>query len=256
MYSYSEQSTVSGKQCCQLCLEFSARISLFNSPKDAHFTSSWLLGTTNVELNSGIFNEATCRSAGFSCLAFYLGQKYALYLFLVERTHICNGISRPRMQDPTYLAGLSFILVGFTAIGIACFVYLIDDYDRVCHIGIHKAALTAILSWDVFVNLFLTFVFLHHIREFLLEPVIKTLCPCLRRYKPSGDLPSSPRLALMPQQRLIYVIRKTFWASLAILLSTVTNFSILLVFAGHEDIWICLFSCTLDSKCLLHYELS
>lgn len=201
---------------------------LLHSAENAHFTSSWLFGTTNAEINSGIFNEATCRSAAYSCLSFYLGQSYVLYLFLVKRTHICNAISQPRTPDPAYLAGLSFVLIGFTGIGIASFIYMIASYDVVCHIGIQRQALAALVGWDVFVNLFLTFIFLHHIRGFLLEPIMITLCPYLRRRKPNDGQASLSEQVILSQRRLGYVFRKTFWASLAILVSTVTNFSILL----------------------------
>ena len=50
----------------------------------------------------------------------------------------------------------------------------------------------------------------------------------------------------MPHEQLAYVIRKTFWASLEILGSTVTNLTILPVFAGSEEAWACHKAFTLD----------
>ena len=177
------------------------------------------------------------------CLTFYLAQRYTLYLFLIERTRIVRAISRPRRADPAYLAGLLFLLVGFAAIGVVCYVDLITQYGSICRVGLHRTAAAALLGWDVFVNVFLTFIFLYHIGEYLVEGVTRAL---LRHCNSVDSTLSSPRMIVRPQERLLCVIRKTFWACLAILLSTVATFTILLVYAGSEQAWACLTACMLD----------
>jgi hypothetical protein len=214
-------------------------------------TCAFCTSTLFFYFGVGIFNYKSCRSAVILCLVFYLGEKYVLYLFLVERTHITRAVSRHRRADPIYLAGLSFVVVGFTAIGIWTFIPLLANYSSVCHIGLHKPVAAAILAWDVFVNLFLTFVFLHHIRKFLVDGLTMTIAPLrlrriLNRCRGAQGPTSTSGMVLVPRESLVHVIRKTFWASIGILLSSVTNLTLLLSYTGGEDVWLCFTLCTVD----------
>jgi hypothetical protein len=204
-------------------------------------------------LNFGfkIFNEKTCRASVILCLTFYLGQKYALYLFLVERAHIVRAISRTRSADPIYIAGIAFVLVGFTVIGVSSLFYHVANYGSVCHIGIRQPVTAAFLAWDVFMNLFLTFVFLYYLREFLEEGVTMTVAPIqLRRFlrpcRRAEASQSSSRMVFVPQESIIHVIRKTLWSCIGILLLTVTNLTLLLVNSRGQEAWLCFTICTLD----------
>jgi hypothetical protein len=180
------------------------------------------------------------------CLIFYLGQKYGLYLFLVERTHITQANSKSRTKDPIYLAGLAFVLVGFTAIGISAFATFKYSYATTCTIGLLRPVAITVLSWDIFVNMFLTVVFLYHIRDFLVDGLIIAITPpFLRRLTKCFRREDSSRVTIA-QDNLVHVIRKTFWGSVGILLSTVANFGILLSYAGNEPVWLCFTLCTFD----------
>jgi hypothetical protein len=58
---------------------------------------------------------------------------------------------------------MALVLVGFASIGIAAFMYHVASYDEeqnICRIGLTRRIASVLLSWDIFVNIFLTFVFL------------------------------------------------------------------------------------------------
>ena len=213
------------------------------------FACAFCISTLLLFFGYGTFNRDTCKSAGILCLVFYIGQKYALYLFLVERSHITA--SQSRREDRIYLTGLSFVLVGFTAVGICSFVYFNVHYTSICHIGLNRSVAAAFLAWDIFVNVFLTFVFLYHMRDSLVEGMMMTVTPVylrrfLERFRSSQGPTSFPGIEFIPQESIVNVIRKTLWACIGILLSTVTNLTILFVNAHGEDVWLCFTLCTVD----------
>lgn len=120
-----------------------------------------------------IYNESSCRAAIFLGLVFYLGQKACLYLFLVERTHSVQKKLLIRRKDKIYLSGMSFVLVGFTSIGIAAFRFHVANYNQeqnICHIGLTRMIASILLAWDIFVNIFLTFVFLRRCAPYSWSP--------------------------------------------------------------------------------------
>ena len=79
--------------------------------------------------------------------------------------------------------------------------------------------------------------------------MIVTLVPLrrfLERFQSSKGPISSSGIALIPQESIVNVIRKTLWACIGILLSTVTNLTILFIYARGEDVWLCFTLCTVD----------
>ncbi|CZR50784.1 uncharacterized protein PAC_00658 [Phialocephala subalpina] len=105
-------------------------------------------------------------------MVFYLGQKACLYLFLVERTFSVNKNLRPRMKDWIYLSGLVLVIVVFSALGSTTFVCNIADYDeenRICHIGLTRPIVIAMLLWDKSIYIFLTAVFLKCCRPYMVK---------------------------------------------------------------------------------------
>lgn len=209
---------------------------------------SFSVSTMFLYFGLGIYKEQICGSTMVLCLVFYLGQKYALYLFLVERTHVTQANKKSRTKDPIYIAGLAFIVIGFSAIGISAFATFHYNFSDGCKIGLLRPVAITVLSWDIFVNVFLTSVFLYCIQSFLVDGFIMTLSPIFLRpvimYLRGKD---SPETLAVAQNNLVHVIRKTTWASVGILVTTVANFAILLIFAGNEPVWLCFSLCTFDS---------
>jgi hypothetical protein len=195
----------------------------------------------------GIHQKESCSSSMILCLVFYLGQKYLLYLFLVERTHVTQA-KKSKAKDPIYITGLALILVGFTAIGISAFATFESNPFPTCTIGLLRPVAITVLSWDIFVNVFLTSVFLYYIQDFLADGMMMTLSPpILRPVVQIFRHKDASSNVVVAQDSLVHVIRKTFWASVFILATTAANFATLLVFAGKEPVWLCFTLCTFDS---------
>ena len=128
----------------------------------------------------GIFDQSGCRAAVTLCMVFDLGQKYMLYIFLVERTHTVRATLCPRLKDVVCLLGLSFTLLGFTTLVITAFVFEMANYNTssgLCQIGLKKPVVASLLAWDVIVNLFLTIVFIFKVREFMTRGIVKNFVP-------------------------------------------------------------------------------
>lgn len=166
---------------------------------------------------------------------------------------------RPRTKDFVYLAGLVFLLVGFTAIGIGMFMFHIDEYDTetgMCQIGLEVPIASAILGWDLFVNAFLTTVFVRRCEPYMVRGLRATfLYPAIRGVKKKifhqgrkTTTPGGRQEVVISQDALVHVIRKAFWGCLTILASTAINFSLLLYWNGIEEAWFFFTFCTLDGK--------
>ncbi|KAG4428630.1 hypothetical protein IFR05_015886 [Cadophora sp. M221] len=172
---------------------------------------------------------------------------------------------RPRDKDYIYLAGLTFLLVGSTAIGVAMFVFHIDTYDRrtgTCQIGLAKPTAAVLLGWDVFVNIFLTAVFVRRCEPYMVRGLRGTfLYPAIRGFKKKFShqrhrtRTGSDQAVIISQDALVQVIRKAFWGCLGLLASTATNFSLLIYWAGKEEAWIFFTFCTLDGMFQLWFDL-
>lgn len=203
-----------------------------------------------------IFNDPSCRAALYLGLVFYLGQKYCLYLFLVERTHIVKATLQSRSEDRVYLIGLTFVIIGYSTLAISMFLWHISNFDKntaICHIGLVKPVAIALLVWDIIVNVFLTIVFLANCRQYmikglrasLLSPNMLDLLKRLTFYNESSNV-NEMIATTISQDTLIRVLRKALWGCLGVLASTVTNFAILLHFAGNEEVWVFFTFTTLD----------
>lgn len=149
----------------------------------------------------------------------YLGQKYSLYVFLVERTHSVQASRRSRLDDYPYLAGHILVFFGFGLIGIATLVFRIATFDSTtgtCLIGIPRPITSIFLGWDLLVNVFLTVVFLRRCQPYMVKGMKATfIYPALRvlvtkltfcgvnAFKDEDDFGIS-------QDVLVRVIRKAF----------------------------------------------
>jgi hypothetical protein len=133
------------------------------------------ISTLLLRFAIGVSDSSACSAAMVLCLIFYLGEKYGLYLFLVEKIHATQSSKKERTADPIYLVGLGLILIGFTALAFSAFIMYRSEYTAsVCYIGFKRALAIAIVIYDVFVNIFLTSVFFYFIREFLAGGLLMT----------------------------------------------------------------------------------
>ncbi|KIK55074.1 hypothetical protein GYMLUDRAFT_248881 [Collybiopsis luxurians FD-317 M1] len=188
---------------------------------------SWLFIFSSGILVFGIglqFNHAVCSAAILLCIAFYATSKLLVYLYLIERVHIVwappvEGRTRSRLKSPVDI--ICFVTVSLYAVVIGLLIAgrisLFRSGDETCVIGLKALASIPLLTYDLYINVFLTSMFLW--------PILK-----------NGH----------PNQKVKRVARRAFVASLVGLSTSTVNIGVLFGLKGHELGWICLGSCAVD----------
>ena len=93
-----------------------------------------------------------------------------MYLFLVERAHVIRGprARQGRFHDPIWISGIVAITVGFGSIICDAFMYpLYKLQNEACHIGLPPKVSIPLLTYDIFINVALTGVFIYYLRPLL-----------------------------------------------------------------------------------------
>ncbi|KAJ7281465.1 hypothetical protein C8J57DRAFT_76043 [Mycena rebaudengoi] len=188
------------------------------------FLDSWLFLFTSGVLIFGIGLETQtagfgCSTAISLCIVFYASSKLLIYAFLIEKVFVVWSVGDKRLQSPVYI--ICAVTVGLYG-GIIALLFFgrIAQFragDGVCVIGLKPTASIPLLSYDLYINVFLTGLF---------------LWPLLR-----SDL-STPRLKR--------VALRTLLSSAAALTTSTVNIVVLTTLKGHELGWICLASCGTD----------
>jgi len=165
-------------------------------------------------------SETTCSLGIYLCIVFYATSKVFVYWFLAERVHIVWRLNpkAKRLHSKAYLACM-VVLVGYLVIFALLFigqVSLFTDTGR-CKIGLKSVASIPLLAYDLFVNIFLTVLF---------------VLPLFRTNMRNARI---KRLG----------IRTLFSATVALATSCI-NILILILMRGHQLGWVCLGSCGAD----------
>ncbi|KAI0663639.1 hypothetical protein C8Q70DRAFT_906798 [Cubamyces menziesii] len=179
------------------------------------FSTGLLVNGTGMELS-----ETVCFLGILNCIIFYATSKILIYLFLVEKVYVLwSGAARKkRLRSPIYLACLSVVGV---YMGVAIFLilgrisYFRDDGS--CVIGLTRPASLTLLIYDLFVNVFLTSLF---------------VWPLLNR---KFNTPRIRRVAI-----------RTLWAAAVALTTSCINILVLTIMHGTQLGWVCLASCGTD----------
>ncbi|KAF7329759.1 hypothetical protein MKEN_00239200 [Mycena kentingensis (nom. inval.)] len=165
-------------------------------------------------------NHLACAAGIYLCVAFYTTSKILIYLFLSEKVFVvwaAHGVSRVR--SPVYLICVGTITL-YVAVMLAMFFGRISEFrdsDESCVIGLKPIASIPLLSYDLFINVLLTSLFLWPIFR------VKFANPRLKR-----------------------VATRTLVASIAALTTSCINIAILAILDGRELGWVCLGSCGSD----------
>ncbi|KAF4944849.1 hypothetical protein FSARC_14564 [Fusarium sarcochroum] len=156
----------------------------------------------------------------------YMSTKLFIYIFLVEKVHIIQSNSKPRMKSRLYLFNSFGMISIFLVVVVLNFVY---RYSRIengqCIIGMRNISLLPLLLVDVVINIYLTILF---------------LLPLKSLYSFSKSLPKS-----QTHLRLRNAALRTFVGSCCTLLSSVANMT-LIIYMGGEPGWMCLMCCNID----------
>ncbi|KAJ6517538.1 hypothetical protein C8R47DRAFT_256166 [Mycena vitilis] len=186
------------------------------------FLDSYLFVFTAGMLMFGVgmqMNRTACWAGIYICVLFYAQSKVLIYAFLTEKVYIVWGATRPRMRSPVYLICMGTVVM-YTAVIVLLIIGRIGEFrpgDGACLIGVERSASIAVLTYDLFINVLLTSLF---------------LWPLLRSKH------STARLRRMATRTLV--------ASGAALTTSTINITILTVMRGRQLGWLCLSSCSLD----------
>ncbi|KAL5634148.1 hypothetical protein ACGC1H_006095 [Rhizoctonia solani] len=158
-----------------------------------------------------------CSIAIIMCLICYCINKGLVYLCLIERVRAVWSTSEQRWRSPIYLFCLSLLLPVIGTLTGLLIPQATHYYSGHCVIGISHPSSIFVITYDIFINLFLTGMF---------------VVPLVRARIRSAWLRT-------------VAIRSTI-ATLIALLTTSVNCAVVYVLGGREAIWICLGGCAVD----------
>ncbi|KAJ7899854.1 hypothetical protein B0H13DRAFT_2664213 [Mycena leptocephala] len=187
------------------------------------FVDSWLFLFSSGMVLFGVglqMNDTACATGIYLCVLFYSSSKVLIYAFLTEKVYIVWDTGRKRLRSPVYLICMGTVLM-YAAVVIAMIIGRIDEFrpgDGACVIGLKPTASLPLLSYDLYINILLTALF---------------LWPLLRSKH------SSPQLCRLATRTLVA-------AGMALTTSTV-NITVLTIMKGRQLGWLCLSSCGTDA---------
>ncbi|KAL1638682.1 hypothetical protein SLS58_008714 [Diplodia intermedia] len=217
---------------------------------------------------------ADCHAAIVMCLAFYMGSKLLLYLFLVERAHVIRAPSTRRLSDKVWLTGMAIVCLGFGALSVVGFMWPVAQItDGQCRVGLLPRVTIPIISFDIVINIGFTVLFIR-----LLWPLLSFHSKrasrlglaatsssswhrrVLARSRPQQDQPAvevrggggKHNVARIDvgNTRLLKVLRKlvfkTVVGGVLVMVPTTANLVLLFRWEAHEPGWMCATICSLD----------
>ncbi|KAJ6581571.1 hypothetical protein B0H19DRAFT_512771 [Mycena capillaripes] len=129
------------------------------------FLDSWLFLFASGILIFGVgleTHKTGCSAGIYLCIVFYSSSKLLIYAFLIEKVYVVWAVGEKRFRSPVYI--ICVITVGLYA-GIIALLFFgrISQFrngDEACVIGLKSYASIPLLSYDLYINVFLTGLFL------------------------------------------------------------------------------------------------
>ncbi|KAI1107328.1 hypothetical protein F4804DRAFT_352221 [Jackrogersella minutella] len=184
----------------------------------AIYGDSWIFVFATGIINYGVgvdSNLGVCSAAILLCLFCYVSTKF-----------IIRGGTKRRLESKLYLFNSFGILTIYSIVCILNFVYRIARMeDGQCIIGIRREALITLITFDILINVYLTFIFLNPLRS-------------IYSFAGLSRAPANP-----PRLRTVAI--RTFIGALCTTTSSVVNLAVLMVLDG-EPGWVCLTCCNAD----------
>lgn len=219
----------------------------------------FVISGTTLQLGVGLNTLARCRGAIILCSVFYVGGKVIVYIFLVERAHAIRAARYRRYQDWVWLVSMLIILGGFGTITVFAFlepVIDVSDIDGQCRIGLPLKITLPLLVYDIVMNVGMTFIFFVLVKPYIRNGLPNFIPVRIRRTHQKIQRAFNMKVtqtdpaegALDKRGTLERLAWKSFVASIAILLSTVANLSLLFHLKGRELGWLCYTICTVDGE--------
>lgn len=201
----------------------------------AIYVDSFLFAFASSVLRFGIgVNDSlgTCKGAILICIIFYLSTKVLIYYYFVEKCYLVRGCLKPRHKTKLYLFNVFCALGPYVILcwlNVAWRIHYIDENGS-CIIGMERQVLWPLVAFEVFVNVWLTALFLGPLCE-------------LYSFKNKA------------QSKMRKVAMRTFVGVCVTLTTSVANLSVLTTLNGEQG-WVCLLICTSDvfiSVMVLHW---
>jgi len=184
---------------------------------------SWLFIFFTGVLVNGVGLSAsryTCALAIYACISFYALSKVLIYAFLVEKVYVVwsAGQQIPRFTSPAYRIS-AFVMLGYVVVLILMIMGENSSIrpDGLCVIGLKNYATIPLISYDLFLNVFLTAMF---------------VWPLWR--------------SKVVNHRLKKIATRTLVGAIVSLTTSAANVAVLTVLKGTEYGWLCLGSCVTD----------
>ncbi|CAE6430903.1 unnamed protein product [Rhizoctonia solani] len=186
------------------------------------FLDSWLFLFSTGILISGVGMSSSfinCALGIYACILLYAGSKMLIYCFLIEKVHVVwGGTHQPRLRSKVYW-GCLLTMAPYVVIVILMLIGRVAYFrdDRACIIGLRNYASLSLLIYDLYINIFLTGMFLW--------PLFRSRL-------------SNPKLKKMAMRTLV--------AAFAALTTSTINIAVLTIMHGQQLGWVCLGSCGTD----------
>ncbi|KAJ7933405.1 hypothetical protein B0H13DRAFT_2306807 [Mycena leptocephala] len=178
------------------------------------FSSGMLIFGVGLQVNA-----TACATGIYICILFYTSSKILIYSYLSEKVYIVWDTGRSRLRSLVYLVCLATVCL-YAAVIIIMVIGRINEFregDGACVIGLKLTASLPLLSYDLYINVLLTALF---------------LWPLLR--------------SKLSNNRLRRLAARTFVASTMALTTSTGNITLLAVMEGRQLGWLCLASCGMD----------
>ncbi|CAE7130809.1 unnamed protein product [Rhizoctonia solani] len=186
------------------------------------FLDSWLFLFSTGILIGGVgmsSNFINCSLGIYACILLYAGSKVLIYCFLIEKVYVVwGGTHQSRLHSKVYW-GCLLTMAPYAAIVILMLIGRVAYFrdDRSCIIGLRNYASLSLLIYDLYINIFLTGMFLWPLfRSRLHNPKIKKMA------------------------------MRTLAAAFAALTTSTINIAVLTIMHGQQLGWVCLGSCGTD----------
>ena len=195
-----------------------------------------------------------CLSTLDVCLAFYVWTKIATYIVFIA--HARPLTTQSFVQDYKFLSATGLVVLGYGLFSGYVFshpkmAYVILN-TRHCKIGVPDSVSIGLLSFDIMVSIvicFTAFWHLHHrLRGSPLYSQRLVGWPSLRACRAAIPFSKPDERYYTPSAQPEYHAAKTLMASLFLLLGTIGNLVAMIVFHGHAMPWLCIATCTANSK--------
>ncbi|KAF1922955.1 uncharacterized protein M421DRAFT_408003 [Didymella exigua CBS 183.55] len=100
------------------------------------FGLGFIVRASVVQTGQGLQTHQLFYVSAMICLVFHIGNKLAIYIFLLERARVARAPFVSRLKDRVWLLGIFIICGGFGTIAIIGYTSPVVELDGRCRIGL------------------------------------------------------------------------------------------------------------------------